>query len=97
MKLTLHKTLKILLDEKGMNASQLARATKIPNSTIGNWLSGLEPRNLIQLKIVANYFDVTVDYLLYSSQERKNLKTLNDFKDEINAGIFEVVLRRIKK
>ena len=99
MKLELHKNLKTLLEREGMTASQLARVTKVPNSTIANWLSGLEPRNLIQLKKIAEYFDVTVDFLLYGNKritQRKN-SLISEFDEEINAGVFEVVLRRIKR
>ena len=72
MKLELHKNLKNLLDKQGMTASQLSRATKVPNSTIQNWLTGLEPRNLLQLKKVADYFDVSVDLHLYGSKKDKD-------------------------
>jgi transcriptional regulator with XRE-family HTH domain len=99
MKLELHKNLKNLLEKRGMTASQLARATKIPNSTIQNWLTGLEPRNLLQLKRVADYFDVTVDLLLYGNKKDKDRdrSTISEYADEINAGTFEVVLRRVKR
>ena len=99
MKLELHKNLKSLLEKKGVTPSQLSRATKVPNSTIQNWLSGLEPRNLIQLKRVAEYFDVTVDYLLYGGKKEKerDRSAISEYADEINAGVFEVILRRVKK
>lgn len=99
MKLELHKNLKILLDKRGITPSQLSRATKVPNSTIQNWLAGLEPRNLLQLKKVADYFDVSVDLLLYGSKKesKRDRSAITEFADEINAGTFEVVLRRVKK
>lgn len=99
MKLELHKNLKTLLEKRGMTASQLSRATKVPNSTIQNWLTGLEPRNLIQLKKVAEYFDVSVDLLLYGNKKTKDRdqSTISEYADEINAGTFEVVLRRVRK
>jgi transcriptional regulator with XRE-family HTH domain len=99
MKLELHKNIKTLLDKRGITPSQLSRATSVPNSTIQNWLTGLEPRNLIQLKKVADFFDVTVDLLLYGSKKdsKRDRSAISEFADEINAGTFEVVLRRIKK
>ena len=99
MKLELHKNLKTLLDKRGMTASQLARATKVSTSTISNWMTGLEPRNLIQLKRVAEYLDVSVDYLLYGNKREKDRdrSAISEYADEINAGTFEVVLRRIKR
>lgn len=99
MKLELHKNLKNLLDKRGMTPSQLSRATKVPNSTIQNWLTGLEPRNLIQLKKVADFFDISVDLLVYGGKKetKRDRSAISEFADEINAGTFEVVLRRVKK
>lgn len=99
MKLELHKNLQNLLDKRGMTASQLSRATKVPNSTIQNWLAGLVPRNLLQLKKVADYFDVSVDLLLYGGKKEKSRErsAISEYADEINAGLFEVVLRRVKR
>ena len=99
MKLELHKNLKTLLDKRGVTPSQLSRATKVPNSTIQNWLTGLEPRNLLQLKKVADYFDVSVDLLVYGNKKepKRDSSAISEFQDEINAGTFEVVLRRVKK
>lgn len=87
--------LKKLLHEHDLTAAQLARACKIPPQTINNWLSGQEPRNLVQIKAVADYFRVSVDFLVYGKEEKKD--SFEEYKDEINAGTFEVVLRRVKK
>lgn len=88
-------TLKGLLAEKDINVSQLSRATKVARQTIDNWLSGQEPRSIKQVKMVADYFDVTVDELCFGKHEKKNV--LESFEDEINAGIFEVILRKVSK
>lgn len=88
--------LKNLLYEKDISAAKLARATGVPPQTINNWLSGQEPRNLTQLKKVADYFEITVDYLVYGTKQSIK-EPIDEYRDEINAGTFEVVLRRIKK
>ncbi|OFZ50400.1 MAG: hypothetical protein A2381_13465 [Bdellovibrionales bacterium RIFOXYB1_FULL_37_110] len=90
----LNKNLKALLQREGINVSQLSKRTKIPVQTLHNWLSGVEPRSLKQVRIVSDYFNVSIDYLCFSI-ENKN-ETYSAFENEINAGIFEVVLRRIK-
>ena len=90
--------LKTLLKEADVTASQLARATNIPVQTIHNWLTGTAPRNLNQVKLIADYFNVSVDYLCFGTQEIKQKKSeIDKYSEEINAGIFEVVLRRINK
>ena len=98
MTIKIKNILKKLLHEHDITSAQMARATKIPPQTINNWLSGLEPRSLNQHKAAADYFKVSVDYLVYGTQDQiKNKEPLMEFQDEINAGTFEVVLRRIKK
>ena len=94
----LQTRLKAFLKDEDMTVAQLSRATKIPPQTLNNWLSGHEPRKLNQVKIVADYFEVTMDQLLYGIDSHSHKKSdIEDFSDEINAGIFEVVLRRVKK
>lgn len=97
MTIKIKTILKKLLNEHDLTAAQLARATKTPPQTINNWLSGQEPRSLNQLKAIADYFEISVDYLVYGIQEKITKEPLVDFSDEINAGVFEVVLRRVKK
>lgn len=65
MTIKLKSILKELIYEKDITAAQLARATKVPPQTLNNWLSGQMPRNLDQLKAVADYFQVSLDYLIF--------------------------------
>ena len=75
-----------------MTVAQLSRATK----TLNNWLSGLEPRNMNQVKTVASHFNLSLDELTYGEIKGKPLNKLDQNADEIYAGVFEVVLRRKK-
>jgi predicted transcriptional regulator len=87
--------LKKLIQEKGITIVGLSRATKVPVQTLHGWLQGSEPKSLRQVKKVADRFDVDLDYLCFGIKPAK--EDFSTFEDEINAGIFEVVLRRIKK
>ncbi len=91
----LKKILKELLRKKDISVAQLARHSGVARQTIDNWLAGQEPRSLTQVKQVADYFDVPVDYLCFGQTVKE--KSIRDYEDEINAGVFEVVLRRLKK
>ncbi|WPU65905.1 helix-turn-helix domain-containing protein [Peredibacter starrii] len=93
---TIKTTLKRLIADSGITVTHLSRATKIPAQTLHNWLAGAEPKSLTQLKKVADYFDVSLDYLCFG-KEPKPKKVLNEYESEINAGIFEVVLRKVKR
>lgn len=93
----LSKNLKELLSKNDLNISQLSRATNVPRQTVDNWLSNQEPRSLKQVKLVADYFSVTVDELCFGSvRAKKKVSSIDEYSDEINAGVFEVVLRRVK-
>jgi len=88
--------LKHLMVERDVKASQLSRATRVAPQTIHNWLAGQHPRNIDQVKRVADYLGVSLDHLLYG-MEPKKLETFEQYRDEINAGVFEVILRRTER
>jgi len=56
--------LKSLIDEKGINQSALAKHTKLGTSTISQWVNGQRQPSVEYIIILANYFDVSADYLL---------------------------------
>lgn len=95
--MVLKSILKKLLKEKDLSVAHLSRATKVPLQTLHGWLHGNEPKNLRQVKAVADYLGVDLDYLCFGIHPPTDPKVINKFEDEINAGIFEVVLRRVKR
>ena len=56
--------LKELREQKGLSQYSLAAALQCPQSTIGNWEAGKRETNFATLDKLANYFGVSVDYLL---------------------------------
>ena len=93
----LNKVLDNLMHTRRLKLSTLAKATGVPAQTISNWLSGQNPQNLDQVKKVANYFGVSVDHLCFGETKEMKATEIEEYQDEINAGVFEVVLRRVKK
>ena len=94
----LKSQLNALIKQRGVTITTLAKTTKIPAQTIHNWLAGSKPRDLDQVKRVADYFQVSLDFLVYGIQIEQNASSeIERHKDEINAGIFEVILRRTSK
>ena len=98
----LSKILKKLMREQGVSVAKITKATKVPSKTIYNWLAGSEPKSFLQVKKVADYFDVSLDFLCFGIEQAKSVATqtkgpLDKYSDEINAGVFEVVLRRVKR
>ncbi len=97
MPIKIQTILKKLLNERDMTVAQLSRATKVPQQTLNNWMQGQEPRSLSHIKAVADYFGASVDYLVYGEVLKKERDPLKEHSDEINAGVFEVVLKRVKR
>ena len=57
-------TLKKLREEANLSQYALAPLLKVSQSTIGNWESGIRVPDATMLCTIANFFNVSVDYLL---------------------------------
>lgn len=57
-------TLRNLIDERGLTQKQLAQDLEIPVSTLGGYVQGTSEPDFETLKLFANYFNVSADYLL---------------------------------
>ncbi len=58
------ETLRGLLAEKGITQKQMAADLNIAASTLGNYIQNSREPDHETLKRIADYFDVSVDYLL---------------------------------
>lgn len=90
--------LKRLMQERDLSISQLSRQAKIPVQTLHNWLNNQKPKDINQVKKVADFFSVSIDFLCFGVEPRTITATppLKDFENEIYAGVFEVVLRKVR-
>jgi hypothetical protein len=93
-KMELKSVLKKLIRERGVTITHVSRSVKVPLQTIHGWLSGSEPKNLRQVKAVADYFEVDLDYLCFGIKPVEEKDPFAIYKTEIHAGIYEVVLRK---
>ena len=93
----LKSNLRRFIRENGMTVAGLARATKIPVQTLHGWLQGTEPKSIRQVKAVADHLGIDLDQLCFGTRPKLESSKIEKFENEINAGIFEVVLRRVKK
>jgi len=89
--------LRKIIKEKGLTVVAVSRASKVPVQTLHGWLQGSDPKNIRQLKSVADFLGVDLDYLCFGIRPKSEADKIERFEDEINAGIFEVVLRRVKR
>ena len=101
LRMVLKEQLKKLLTAEGITLSELSRRSGVPKSSLSDWMSGRSPKNLKQVKSVANCFDVSLDSLCFGEQNLKTVEKTVDLNSILNdgwvTGLFEVKLRRIKK
>ena len=81
MKSLFSQRLKQLREEKGVKQSQIAEILNYGSTTISNYESGRNEPCYNDLMKIADYFDVSIDYLLgYSEVKKYNYKyKLSDF------------------
>jgi len=61
--------LKGLLTENEISQKTLAEKTNLGTATISQWINGKRQPSADYILLIANYFDVTTDYLLGKTQE----------------------------
>lgn len=61
----------ILMQERKVSATQLSQVIGATKGNISDWKSGKSKPSNAVLASIANYFDVSVDYLLGKEQEKK--------------------------
>lgn len=78
--------LRKLRERKGLNQKELAARLKIPNQNVSNYERGFRQPDYETLQKLADYFEVSIDYLLGRTDDSaitKN-KTTNDKNNDIN-------------
>lgn len=60
-----------LRDERKVKDADVVKATGITKSTFSDWKNGRSKPKLEKLQKIADYFDVTVDYLMTGKEEPK--------------------------
>jgi transcriptional regulator with XRE-family HTH domain len=75
------KKLKELREKKGISQAALAKELNVWQSTIGNWESGTREPNFEMSQRIADFFGVTIDYLLGRTitQDKQTDITIDDF------------------
>jgi len=60
--------MKYLLKKYEMSVTKLSKKSKVPTQTLHNWLSGVKPKDICQIKNVADVFGVSVDDLCFAEK-----------------------------
>ena len=84
-----------------MSAAALARKSGVPKQNISQWLAGVEPKKLSQVKAVASALGTSVDNLCFGEGNIIGEERVTELDallgDEWISGIFEVRFRRVKQ
>lgn len=100
-RMNLKSQLKFHLSLRSMTQSELARKAGVSKQVLSLWMGGAKPKNIDQIKRVADVFGVSVDNLLFGTgvdKERQQLTELDALLgDGWISGIFEVRFRRIQR
>ena len=76
--------LKKIRNQKNMTQDELGKVLNVSGKTIGTWERDSRQPNIETINALANYFNVSTDYLL---GRRENSKTKNDDKQVDLTGI----------
>jgi len=72
----LYDVFRQLLEKKGVTAYKVAKSTGISTSTLSDWKTGRSTPKVDKLIKIANYFGVSLEYLLTggesSDKEKRN-------------------------
>ena len=86
--------LKLLRTEKHLTMRELADKVGICYTTISSLETGKRPFNLDHLQRLSKFFDVSFDYILGTSDERKHKVTMTEIS---NDGITKVQMEFLKR
>lgn len=93
------QNLRLLMEKRRIRFSDLAQKVSVPKSTIHRWMYGDQPRDLVALKKIADYFSISVDEICFGNLSPKVENIQNDCLSEnntegFNIGSFDVILLR---
>lgn len=88
--------LKFLREQKNVTQGELAEVLNVTRTTVSHYESNLNEPSLETLITIANFFEVTTDFLLgVNTIHAKNITHEEYFKDKFNALVDEFYI--IKK
>jgi len=91
----LRKTLKILMQKKGLTIKRLSIETGISESTIKTWLGGSNPRSMRDVLKVAKHLETTLEYLLFEEDSKLDPNNFNSLPlEELFHGWLRVKIER---
>jgi len=83
-----------LIEARGKSMSEVSKSTSIPKSSLHNYLLGTEVP-LSKLIILADYFNCSLDYLVFGDRKGDKAPVVEVIQAEIRSkGLYEIVIRK---
>lgn len=98
MKKTFGLVLESLMRERNLSVRALATELGLPPKTIQEWIgaNGRVPRHPESLKKLAEYFNVSIHFLLFGEQDPHNFISEVLEKTELHSGLYEITIKKVK-
>ena len=87
--------IKQLRKKKGVSQSQLAEAIGVKNNTVSTWERGTRKPDVDALHLLSDYFDVSFEYLLCSSDKEEG--RMKPSQDELDVQALSAKAEEIKE
>ncbi len=96
------KTLKKLMQDRGVSAAVVCQATGIPKSSLSEWLSGRQPKMDESIVKLAKFFGVSVEFLILGQHPEETIVRglLEDLEDgfvSIHRGVYRINVEKYAK
>ena len=99
--MTLKAQLTFYLRHRGLTASELARKASVSKQVVSLWLAGSRPKNIEQVKRVADVLGVSLDNLMFGVgadlQQVRTTELDALLGDGWISGLFEIRFRRVPR
>lgn len=95
------RNLNALMQEREMTIAQAAKIAQVPHSTLGDWKAGTHPEDFAAAHRLANYFNVSLAFLLTGQEDKKNTAEIPPVSAVFSDGglIFDghahIIIRRL--
>ena len=78
-----------LLKDRGITAYKVAKDTGVTTATLSSWKTGRYEPKPEKLKIIADYFGVSLDYLMTGEEKEGDRYYINDETAEMAQALFK--------
>lgn len=97
MELKLGTILRHEMKTHGLTLKALEEMTGVPASTLSEWCQNRSPRNIVQVRKIADFLGVSIHYLLFGKADTHEHPTVSQLlKDDVFSGVFEISIKKVK-